>query len=369
MITAIDGYPFHLMTERYGFTARDPQRTGRSFLDAFQEYYHVPALHAHQQVPAKRALVARGVRGRRTSRLDGPHRVVSTAGVPRHTWPVESLYPSEPATRSGLLGPWDEPEIGPVPAVSTRATSEPWGITNFQVFPNLEILIYERGWYLTYHVLADVAQHAPVRGRPLLRAGEERARARGARESPRSRSRSTRSRTRARSRARSRCSSRGVLSEFPMCDQELLVRHFHKAVGDWVDDYRASAGSSGGLSRCCPTSSRTSSAFAATWCLATEAERYAQRMASSMEELQEFYDACFPRLEDAIAYCDKFPLDDMPDDVVRLLQLVYSLLMVSFAVEVWFDQKPLNSAGALPRPCHRAHAVTTPSPALPESEV
>ena len=86
--------------------------------------------------------------------------------------------------------------------------------------------------------------------------------------------------------------------------------------------------------------------FAATWCLATEAERYAQRLSSSMEELQSFYDAFFPRLEDAIAYCDKFPLDDMPDDVVRLLQLVYSLLMVSFAVEVWLDQKPLNSAGA-----------------------
>ena len=25
-----------------------------------------------------------------------------------------------------------------------------WGIDNFQVFPNLEILIYERGWYLAY---------------------------------------------------------------------------------------------------------------------------------------------------------------------------------------------------------------------------
>ncbi len=86
--------------------------------------------------------------------------------------------------------------------------------------------------------------------------------------------------------------------------------------------------------------------FAETWCLATEGERYAQRLATPMEELQEFYDAFFPRLEDAIAYCDKFPLDDMPDDVLRLLQLVYSLLMVSFAVEVWFDQKPLNSAGA-----------------------
>ncbi len=58
--------------------------------------------------------------------------------------------------------------------------------------------------------------------------------------------------------------------------------------------------------------------FAAKWCLRTETERFAQRMASSMEEIQAFYDAFFPRAEEAIAYCDAFPLDDMPDDAQRL---------------------------------------------------
>ena len=33
-----------------------------------------------------------------------------------------------------------------------------------------------------------------------------------------------------------------------------------------------------------------------------------------MDEMQAFYDAFFPRAEEAIAYCDQFPLDDMPDD-------------------------------------------------------
>ena len=33
--------------------------------------------------------------------------------------------------------------------------------------------------------------------------------------------------------------------------------------------------------------------FAPTWCLATEAERYAQRLSSTMTEMQAFYDACF----------------------------------------------------------------------------
>ena len=31
----------------------------------------------------------------------------------------------------------------------------------------------------------------------------------------------------------------------------------------------------------------------------------------------EFYDAFFPRLEEAIDYCDKFPLDDMPEDALQ----------------------------------------------------
>lgn len=75
--------------------------------------------------------------------------------------------------------------------------------------------------------------------------------------------------------------------------------------------------------------------FAKAWCLASEPERYAKRLGSSMGELQAFYDALFPRAEEAIVYLDKFPLDDLPDDAHRLLQLLYSLIMVSFPVEIW----------------------------------
>jgi len=85
--------------------------------------------------------------------------------------------------------------------------------------------------------------------------------------------------------------------------------------------------------------------FAAKWCLATERERYATRLASSMDEMQTLYDASFPRAEDAIAYCDKFPLDDMPEDAQHLLELVYSLIMVSFPVEAW-RQPHIPDAGA-----------------------
>ncbi len=75
--------------------------------------------------------------------------------------------------------------------------------------------------------------------------------------------------------------------------------------------------------------------FAEKWCLDTEAERYSARLSSSMDEIQAFYDAIFPRTEEVIAYLEKFPLDDLPDDALRLLRLLYSLITVSFAVEIW----------------------------------
>ena len=86
--------------------------------------------------------------------------------------------------------------------------------------------------------------------------------------------------------------------------------------------------------------------FAPTWCLPTEGERYAKRLASSMDEMQAFYDAFFPRAEEAIVCCEKFPLDEMPEDAERLLQLLYSLVMVSFPVEAWRQPNVPDSGAA-----------------------
>jgi hypothetical protein len=71
------------------------------------------------------------------------------------------------------------------------------------------------------------------------------------------------------------------------------------------------------------------------WCLDSEPERYAKRLSSTMDEIQAFYDAIFPRAEEAIQYLEKFPLDDLPADAHRLLKLLYSLILVSFPVEIW----------------------------------
>jgi hypothetical protein len=65
-----------------------------------------------------------------------------------------------------------------------------------------------------------------------------------------------------------------------------------------------------------------------------------------MDELTAFYDAFFPRLEEAIEHCNEFPLDDLPDDVTNLLRLVYSLVMVSMAVEIFRQPRTVDAADA-----------------------
>jgi hypothetical protein len=84
----------------------------------------------------------------------------------------------------------------------------------------------------------------------------------------------------------------------------------------------------------------------ADWALETEAERYAKRLGSSMEELEAFYDAAFPRLEEAMAHLDALDLDALPDEASRLLWLMYSLVNASFPVEVWRQPRVPDSGAA-----------------------
>jgi hypothetical protein len=86
------------------------------------------------------------------------------------------------------------------------------------------------------------------------------------------------------------------------------------------------------------------------WCLPSEAQRYAKRLAGNMVEMQAFYDAVAPRAEEALNYCDKFPLDDLPEDVLNLMHLLYSFVSVSFPVECW-KQPRVPDTGATSLDC------------------
>ena len=85
--------------------------------------------------------------------------------------------------------------------------------------------------------------------------------------------------------------------------------------------------------------------YAEKWCLPNEPARYSARLSSTMDEMQSFYDAMFPRGEVVLDYLDEFPLDAMPDDAERLLHLMYALIIVSFTVEA-FHQPQIPDTGA-----------------------
>jgi hypothetical protein len=85
--------------------------------------------------------------------------------------------------------------------------------------------------------------------------------------------------------------------------------------------------------------------FVADWARATRAERYAARLSKSIDELVEFYDAVAPRAEEAIDYLDRFELNELPDDATRLLHLLYSMILVSYAVNI-FKQPRIPDSGA-----------------------
>jgi hypothetical protein len=84
----------------------------------------------------------------------------------------------------------------------------------------------------------------------------------------------------------------------------------------------------------------------ADWSLETEAERYAKRLGSTMDELQAFYDAAFPRLEAAMKHLDEEPLDGLSPASTRLLWLLYSLVNASFPVECWRQARVPDSGAA-----------------------
>jgi hypothetical protein len=79
--------------------------------------------------------------------------------------------------------------------------------------------------------------------------------------------------------------------------------------------------------------------FAPKWCLPTERERYTARLASTIEEMQVFYDAVAPRAEDCMAYLERLPFDALAEDATNLLHLLYSMIQISFPVEVWHQPK------------------------------
>ena len=86
--------------------------------------------------------------------------------------------------------------------------------------------------------------------------------------------------------------------------------------------------------------------YAAKWALADFNDRYNTRLATSMEDMEAFYDAVMSKYREVMDYLNEFELEKMPAKELKLLQMYYSLVQVSFAVEVWKQPRVPDSGAA-----------------------
>lgn len=81
------------------------------------------------------------------------------------------------------------------------------------------------------------------------------------------------------------------------------------------------------------------------WAIPDERARYRKRLSTSMTDMQEFYDAAVMRADDARKYLDEIDYPDLPPDALRLLWMMFSLIVVSYAVDV-FGQPQVPDSGS-----------------------
>ncbi|MBY8862833.1 hypothetical protein K7711_40630 [Nocardia sp. CA2R105] len=94
-----------------------------------------------------------------------------------------------------------------------------------------------------------------------------------------------------------------------------------------------------------PEAFRDLEPYVGEWAKPTRQERYDTRLASTIEQLDAFYDAIAPHAEAAIEHLNTFDLNELPEAETRLLWLMYSLVMVSYPVNV-FKQPRIPDSGA-----------------------
>ena len=71
------------------------------------------------------------------------------------------------------------------------------------------------------------------------------------------------------------------------------------------------------------------------WAMPTQNKRWDKRLASSREELIDFYQALLPHIEEILDHVDRFKIGQLPEDSARLFDLALMLAEISPNVELY----------------------------------
>ncbi|HMS77688.1 aromatic ring-hydroxylating dioxygenase subunit alpha [Gordonia sp. (in: high G+C Gram-positive bacteria)] len=235
----LEGYPFHEMTETYSYRA-EIGSNWKLFIDAFAEFYHAPILHQKQAVKDEAdKLMKVGFEALHYD-LQSPHSMISSWGGMAPPKDMNMVKPIERVLRSGLFGPWDRPDIeglDPLPAAVNPAGAKPWGVDEFEFFPNMSLLIWAPGWYLTY-TYWPTAVNKHIFECNLYFVPPKNIRERLAQELAAVTVKEYALQDANTLEATQKMLETRTVTEFPLCDQEILLRHLHKMAADHVEEYR-----------------------------------------------------------------------------------------------------------------------------------
>jgi phenylpropionate dioxygenase-like ring-hydroxylating dioxygenase large terminal subunit len=242
MAKGVEGYPFHEMTEVFSYKA-EVGSNWKLFIDAFAEFYHAPVLHQKQATKEEaEKLLAVGFEALHYE-LHSPHSMISSWGGMAPPKDPMMVKPIERVLRSGLFGPWDRPAIeglDPLPPGLNPSRHKAWGTDEFEIFPNFSLLVWAPGWYLTYHYWPTaVDKHifeANLYFVPAKKASERLAQELAAVTFKEYALQDANTLEATQSMLKSR-----VVTDFPLNDQEILLRHLHKVVADYVKEHTDAA--------------------------------------------------------------------------------------------------------------------------------